>query len=68
MVQVAHLLQVTYNYDPKSTANNVLKLIAGEGLKLTSNGSNEYTLSVTGAGSTGSTGPAGTKGDTGPKR
>ena len=56
----------TYNYDPKSNANNILKLIAGEGLKLTSNGSNEYTLSVTGAGSTGSTGPAGTKGDTGP--
>ena len=56
----------TYKYNPSSTANNVLKLIAGEGLKLTSNGSNEYTLSVTGAGSTGSTGPAGAKGDTGP--
>ena len=57
----------TYKYDPKSNTNNILKLIAGAGLKLTSNGTNEYTLSVEGAGSTGSTGPAGTKGDTGPK-
>ena len=56
----------TYKYDPKSNANNILKLIAGAGLKLTSNGTNEYTLSVEGAGSTGSTGPAGAKGDTGP--
>ena len=56
----------TYKYDPKSTTNNILKLIAGTGLKLTSNGTNEYTLSVEGAGSTGSTGPAGAKGDTGP--
>ena len=56
----------TYKYDPKSNTNNILKLIAGAGLKLTSNGTNEYTLSVEGAGSTGSTGPAGAKGDTGP--
>ena len=56
----------TYKYNPSSTANTVLKLIAGEGLKLTSNGSNEYTLSLKDSGSTGATGPGAT-GATGPK-
>ena len=32
----------TYKYDPKSNANNTLKLIAGNGLTMTSNGTNEY--------------------------
>lgn len=61
----------TYKYDPKSNANNTLKLIAGEGLKMTSNGTNEYTLSVVGGGAKGEkgdAGPAGPKGDTGEKR
>ena len=55
----------TYKYDPKSNANNTLKLIAGDGLKMTSNGTNEYTLSVIGGGSTGASGATGPKGDTG---
>ena len=56
-----------YTYDPKSNGNNTLKLIAGEGLKMTSNGTNEYTLSVVGGGATGPAGPKGEKGDAGPK-
>ncbi|MGN6876823.1 hypothetical protein ACTHUR_20180, partial [Neisseria sp. P0021.S007] len=61
-----------YTYDPKSNAGNTLKLIAGEGLKMTSNGTNEYTLSVVGGGAKGEkgdagpAGPKGEKGDTGP--
>ena len=60
----------TYTYAPQSVSNT-LKLIAGDGLTMTSNGSNEYTLSVIGggatgpAGATGATGPKGDKGDTG---
>ena len=57
----------TYTYDPKSNANNTLKLIAGEGLTMTSNGNNEYTLSVIGGGATGSIGAKGEKGDKGDK-
>ena len=54
----------TFKYNPNS-ANNPLKLIAGEGLKMTSNGTNEYTLSVIGGGATGATGATGAKGDKG---
>lgn len=54
----------TFKYNPNS-ANNPLKLIAGEGLKMTSNGTNEYTLSVIGGGATGATGAKGDKGDPG---
>ena len=56
----------TFKYNPNS-ANNPLKLIAGEGLKMTSNGTNEYTLSVIGGGATGSIGAKGEKGDKGDK-
>lgn len=54
----------TFKYNPNS-ANNPLKLIAGEGLKMTSNCTNEYTLSVIGGGATGATGAKGDKGDPG---